>query len=276
MAPTYINLTASLHEDEIDDEGYYQTPVVSTDGGSAPPSPPRLTSRPHLGSHIVLNLVNWHPLPSLWTTHRDGDMSSDDEIPATSLRYPIAMRSALLDITNTNWSDTEDDNDSDYDGDDEIEERQSRDDDVMVYMVESMDDILSPVLPSITLLPQVEGDPTSFDDDFVTFASADHELGNEGDDHQGLIDTMEVPDATTVLSDEDTEHEQQHDDSSCSSGTSSYGDAQVQPDEDHPRASPVRYFRRLSLYDVGKESPRHQMLPFHRRHSMGEVAMVAV
>ena len=273
MAPTNMDPTASVTEEEIDDEGYYQTPVVSTDGGSAPPSPPRLTSRPHLGSHLVLNLVNWHPLPSLWTTHRDGDMSSDDEIPATSLRYPIAMRSALLDITNTNWSDTEDDNDSDYDGDDEIEERQSRDDDVMVYMVESMDDILSPVLPSTTLLPQVEGDPTSFEDDIVAIASPDQEFGNEGEDRQDFMDMLEVPDEVTALSEEETEHEQ--DDSSSSSG-SSYGAAQIQPEEYHTRASPIRYFRRLSLYDVGKESPRHQMLPFHRRHSMGEVAMVAV
>ena len=273
MAPTNMDPTASVTEEEIDDEGYYQTPVVSTDGGSAPPSPPRLTSRPHLGSHLVLNLVNWHPLPSLWTTHRDGEMSSDDEIPSTSLRYPIAMRSALLDITNTNWSETEDDNDSDYDGDDEIEERQSRDDDVMVYMVESMDDILSPVLPSTTLLPQVEGDPTSFEDDIVAIASPDQEFGNEDEDRQEFMDMLEVPDEVTALSEEETEHEQ--DDSSSSSG-SSYGAAQIQPEEYHTRASPIRYFRRLSLYDVGKESPRHQMLPFHRRHSMGEVAMVAV
>jgi hypothetical protein len=268
--------TAPVREDEIDDEGYYQTPVVSTDGGSAPPSPPRLTSRPHLGSHLVLNLVNWHPLPSLWTTHRDGDMSSDDEMPATSLRYPIAMRSALLDITNTYWSDTEDDNDSDYDGDDEIEERQSRDDDVMVYMVESMDDISSPVLPSITPLPQVEGDPTSFEDDIVAIASPEQEPRDEGEDHQGSLDTMEVPDETTASSEDDMEYEQQDDDSTSTTSSSSNVAAQVQPAEYDTRASPIRYFRRLSLYDVGKETPRHQMLPFHRRHSMGEVAMVAV
>ena len=275
MAPTYIDPTASVHDDEIDDEGYYQTPVVSTDGGSAPPSPPRLTSRPHLGSHVVLNLVNWHPLPSLWASHGDGAMSSDDEIPATSLRYPIAMRSALFDITNTYWSDTEDDNDSDYDGDDEIEVRQSREDDVMVYMVESVDDISSPVSPlSITPLPQVEGDPTSFEDDIVAMASLDQELCAEGEDHEGSLDTMEVPDEITDLSQDDTEYEVQDDDSTTSSNSSSHVAAQVQPAEYLARPSPIRYFRRMSLCDVGKESPR--MMRFHRRHSMGEVAMVAV
>lgn len=273
MAPTYTDPITSVHEEEIDDEGYFQTPVVSTDGGSAPPSPPRVTSRPRLGSHLVLNLVNWHPLPSLWTTHRDGGMSSDEEIPATSLRYPVALRTALIDITNINWSDTEDDNDSDYDGDDEIEERRSRDDDVMVYMVESTDEDTSspPVSPLITPLPQVEGDPTSFEEGIITIESPDQELRTEGDNHSVSPDTMEVEVDT---SEDDTEYEQQVDESTSSG--SSHVATQGQPAEYPPRASPIRYFRRLSLYDIGNESPRHQLMPFHRRHSMGEVAMVAV
>jgi len=276
--PPHIDPTTPVREEEIEDEsGHFHTPVATHTGApSSPPAPPRFTSRPYLGTHLILNIAHSHSLPALWTPHRDGGLSNtDDEVPTTNLRYPITLTSALLDITNTHWSDTEDDNDSDYDGDDESEGRENESD-LMVYMVESDENDPAPVLsPMITPLPQVEGDPTSFEEEAAEVAAPIQEQQvQEG--IQDALDSME--DVAEIISSSEDEMVTEHEDDSTSTSTSSLDlTERVQPAAVfHAEPAAMRYSRRHSLHGFNKDVPRRQMMSFHRRHSMGEVAMIAV
>ena len=262
--PSFIDPITPVHE-HMEEQGFYHTPMATRHDGSSTSSPlaaPRLLSRPRLGSQLVLNLAHRHPLQSLWTTHHNGAMSSDDGMPTTDLRYQISLRSALLDITNSIYWNETDDNGSTFDDDTEVDERQNEDDDLMVYMVETTEDNYSPVSPG-TALPQVEGDPISFEEDIIAIASPLQRFCR----NERSGDLMEV-DESISSSEDDVEYELQRENSN---GTRNAG-GRIQP-----ALSSIRYSRRLSLYEIGTTAPpRQHMEPFYRRHSMGAVTMIAV
>lgn len=277
MTP-HIDPGTPVREEEIEDDGgYFHTPVVTDTGNSStpssPPAPPRFTGRPYIGTHLILDLAHSNPLPAFWTPHRDGGLSSDDEVPIANLRYPVTLTSALLDITNTHWSDTEDDNDSDYDGDDESEDRDNETD-LMVFMVESDENDPAPLTPVVAPLPQVEGDPTSFEEEAIEATGPNQELHVPEGNQEHSLDFMEDV-AEIISSSEDEMGTEYQEDSSSNSSLDLT--VRVQPPAVFHAEPGIRYSRRHSLHGFNKDdAPRREMLSMHRRHSMGEVAMVAV
>jgi len=273
MTPHIMDPVTPVPEDEIEDEGYMHTPVPTDHSYSG--SPPLLRRRmnpPFLGSNLILNLAENHPLPSLWSPHSD---STGDEATFSNLRYHIPFPSALLDITNTYWSDAEDDNATEYYGDDESEDNEEDGDDLMVYLVESNENILtSRPLASVTPLPRVDGNPSEYADE--ADESSRETTAEEASVEQGSPDYMEGV-GNLVSSFEDDEHGNDEDEEESSDNGSSLNQSMQVQEESMPinrnTERSIRYLRRHSLYSdaFGKEPLQRRVMSFHRRHSMGEI-----
>jgi len=270
----------SVQEEEINDEQSFHSPVPTTDAGSVsspPPLLPRRSARPYLRHNVVLNLAETHSLPTLWTPHSDND---DEEEPI--LRSPIPF-TALLDVTNhPHWSDTEDDDGSEYDGDDESEDHEEDDNLTVYHLVESSENVLgAEPIPLITPLPQVEGDPTDYENDERGPRRRRAPQTTTAAPEGGMVSFEDAMDDDLDDDDDDEDDE--------SSSSSSQGSAmsvqhsavvQQQPHQNDGLAGPIRISRRLSLQNDAllndaKERADAMMYFGHRRHSMGDIMLAA-
>jgi len=270
MTPHIMDPATPVPEDEIEDEGYMHTPVPTDHSYSGSPPPlRRRMNPPFLGSNLILNLAENHPLPSLWSPQSD---STGDEATSSNLRYHIPFPTALLDITNTYWSDAEDDNATEYYGDDESEDNEEDGDGLMVYLVESNENIpISRSLAPVTPLPRINGNPSEYADD--ADESSRETSAEESSVEQGYPDYMEGVGAL-VSSSEDDEHGNEEE----SGGNSSSLNLPMQVQEEpmsiiRNTERSNRYLRRHSLYSdaFGKEPMQRRVMSFHRRHSMSEI-----